>query len=374
MHVLFTIHSLSGGGAERVTITLANYWAGKGWRVTIVTMVGKDSDFYVLDDRINHIALDLVYSSSTILHSVYHNLVRVRALRAVLRSEKPDVAIAMMVTANALLALAGTGLGIELFGSERNYPPAMQIGPVWEKIRRWTYPKLSMLVAQTAKESDWFRKNTAVRNIAVIPNPVNYPIAAQAPRVSPDAELEMSGCDRTLLAVGRLVEQKGFDRLIAAFASISRKYPRWDLIILGEGHLRGALEMQALALEVSERVHMPGLVGNVGDWFESADIYVLTSRFEGFPNTLLEALAYGLPAVAIDCDVGPRDILSHSVDGLLVSQDDPEALVSALEQLMSDSEMRQRFARRAPEVLKRYSVAQIATMWEDLFRLKKDSI
>ncbi len=368
MHVLFTIHSLSGGGAERVTITLANYWAGKGWRVTIVTMVGKDSDFYVLDDRINHIALDLVYSSSTILHSVYHNLVRVRALRAVLRSEKPDVAIAMMVTANALLALAGTGLGIELFGSERNYPPAMQIGPVWEKIRRWTYPKLSMLVAQTAKESDWFRKNTAVRNIAVIPNPVNYPIAAQAPRVSPDAELEMSGCDRTLLAVGRLVEQKGFDRLIAAFASISRKYPQWDLIILGEGHLRGALEMQALALEVSERVHMPGLVGNVGDWFESADIYVLTSRFEGFPNTLLEALAYGLPAVAIDCDVGPRDILSHSVDGLLVSQDDPEALVSALEQLMCDSEMRRRFARRAPEVLKRYSLAQIATMWEDLFR------
>ena len=374
MHLLFTIHSLSGGGAERVTTTLANYWAGKGWRVTVVTIVGKDSDFYVLDDRINHIALDLVVPSSTILHSVYHNLVRVRALRAVLRSEKPDVAIAMMVTANALLALAGTGLGIELFGSERNYPPAEQIGPVWEKIRRWTYPRLSMLVAQTAECSDWLRKNTAARNIAVIPNPVNYPIAAQAPRVSPDAELEMSGCDRTLLAVGRLAEQKGFDRLIAAFASISRKYPRWDLIILGEGHLRGALEMQALALEVSERVHMPGLVGNVGDWFESADIYVLTSRFEGFPNTLLEALAYGLPAVAVDCDVGPRDILSHTVDGLLVRQDDPEALVSALEQLMSDSEMRQRFGRRAPEVLKRYSVAQIATMWEDLFRLKKDSI
>jgi glycosyltransferase involved in cell wall biosynthesis len=328
-------------------MTLANYWAGKGWRVTVVTIVGKDSDFYILDDRINHIALDLVVPSSTILHSVYHNLVRVRALRAVLRSEKPDVAIAMMVTANALLALAGTGLGIKLFGSERNYPPAMQIGPVWEKIRRWTYPKLSMLVAQTTKESDWFRK--------------------QAPRVSPDAELEMSGCDRTLLAVGRLVEQKGFDRLIAAFASISRKYPRWDLIILGEGHLRGALEMQALALEVSERVHMPGLVGNVGDWFESADIYVLTSRYEGFPNTLLEALAYGLPAVAVDCDVGPRDILSHTVDGLLVRQDDPEALVSALEQLMCDSEMRRRFRRRAPEVLKRYSVAQIATMWEDLF-------
>ena len=68
------------------------------------------------------------------------------------------------------------------------------------------------------------------------------------------------------------------------------------------------------------------------------------------------------------------DILSHAVDGLLVRQDDPEALVSALEQLMSDSEMRRRFGRRAPEVLKRYSVAQIATMWEDLFRLKKDSI
>jgi len=82
----------------------------------------------------------------------------------------------------------------------------------------------------------------------------------------------------------------------------------------------------------------------------------------------LEALAYGLPAVAIDCDAGPRDILSHTVDGLLVRQDDPEALVSALEQLMSDSEMRRRFGGRAQEVLKRYSLVQVATMWEDLFR------
>ena len=112
---------------------------------------------------------------------------------------------------------------------------------------------------------------------------------------------------------------------------------------------------------------MPGKTGNIGAWYEIADAYVLTSRYEGFGNTLVEALAYGVPAVSVDCETGPREILRHEVDGLLVPQDDPDALVSALDRLMRDDDLRASFSIRAREAVERFSVKRIAGLWEVLF-------
>ena len=125
------------------TATLANYWAGRGWRVTIVTITGRDRDFYALDDKIKRITLNLDEDSFTSVQALINHFRRVRALRAVLQDEKPDVAVAMMATANALLALAGRGLTVPTIGSERIYPRAMPLGRSWEVIRRRSYPSLS---------------------------------------------------------------------------------------------------------------------------------------------------------------------------------------------------------------------------------------
>jgi glycosyltransferase involved in cell wall biosynthesis len=176
-----------------------------------------------------------------------------------------------------------------------------------------------------------------------------------------------------LLAVGRLNAVKNFEVLTRAFSELAAKYRDWDLVILGEGPERSLLESRIRDHKLETRIVMPGIAGNVGAWFERADLYVMTSRSEGFPNALAEALAHGLPAVSFDCNTGPRDIIRHGVDGLLVPPDDSAALVDALDRVMGDADLRKQLAARAHEARDRFSVEKIAGMWEVLFRELSDT-
>lgn len=170
-----------------------------------------------------------------------------------------------------------------------------------------------------------------------------------------------------MLAVGRLTVEKGFDCLIESFSTLAEKHADWVLVILGEGPLHAELQKEVLAKGLENRVHLPGRSGNIGEWYERANLYVMSSRFEGFPNALLEAMAYGVPAVSFDCDTGPRDIIRHDVDGLLVPKGDVAGFTAALDRLMSDAVLRRRFADQALQVRARFSVEQVAGMWESSF-------
>ncbi len=368
MKLLLFIYSLSSGGAERVTATLANHWAAKGWAVTVVTVASTDRDFYALAPQVRRVELNLAVHSRHLGQAVVNNLRRVFALHRILRQEKPSVAVAMMATANVMLAIAGHLSGVPTIGSERTNPVMLPLGRFWELARRWTYPLLGCLVAQTRESAAWLQEHAPVSHIAVIPNPVLYPMIPQPPHFLPATVIAPLRGRRLLLAVGRLEEEKGLDRLLIAFSAISERHADWSLVILGQGSLRQALMEQAAELSIQDRFAMPGTVGNIGEWFEVADLYVLTSRFEGFPNTLLEALAHGLPSVAVDCETGPREIVRHEVDGLLVPQDQPEALMAALDRMMSDPALRARFSERAIEARERFSVERVAGQWEELFK------
>jgi glycosyltransferase involved in cell wall biosynthesis len=366
MHLLGVIYSLGAGGAERVIVSLANHWADRGWRVTLVTLAGCDRDFYRLHSGVRRIALGVDGESRNMAAAVAHNLRRVYALRKVLRQEQPDVAFGMMSTASCLLALAASRTGIPALGTERSWPPKMTIGRIWWWMRRITYPWLDAVVAPTAQGARWLERHAGVRRAQVIPNPVTYPVPAGEPKVSPAVIRDGSGAG-LLLAVGRLSPEKGFDRLLTAFARLAPRFPGWRLAIVGEGPLRPVLESQATALRLKERVCFPGVVGNIGDWYRSASLYVLVSHFEGFPNTLCEAMAYGLPAVSVDCATGPRDILSDGVNGLLVPQNDINALTSALARLLGDASLRRRLGAGALEVRERLALDRISGEWEKLF-------
>lgn len=368
MNILFFIHSLSNGGAERVTATLANFWVEKGWSITLVTVADIKDDFYNLDSRIERVSLGMAQNSRTPVHAVINNLRRIRELRQVLIGRRPDVAVAMMATANVTLALAARSTGVPVVGSERTYPPAMPLGLFWEWMRRKAYPWLDYLVAQTNESASWLELNAAPKHLAVIPNPLSYPLLPQDPIVNPGEIMSQLGRRKLLLAVGRLGTEKGFDRLLSAFGLLAERFPDWGLIILGTGSLQEQLVQQISDLGLEGQVAMPGAVGNVGDWYELADIYVLASRFEGFPNTLVEALAYGVPSIAVDCKTGPREILRDGVDGFLVSQDDNEALASAIEKLMRDGTRRALFAAKAIEIRERLAVERVASDWEEVFR------
>jgi glycosyltransferase involved in cell wall biosynthesis len=361
------ISSLSSGGAERVATTLANHWAEKGWEISIITLAGTERDFYTVAPNVKRVPLYLASESRGPVSGLWNNIARVRALRRVLLQEQPDIALGFMPASNILCGLACIGTGIVAIGSEHTHPPMLPLGQPWDTLRRLVYPRLATVSALTESSAEWVRDHTGATNVPVMPNPILYPIPASEPALDP-AELKARlGGDKYLLAVGRLAYEKGFDRLLLAFAQVHARYPDWRLVVLGEGPLREDLEQQRDDLGLSQVVALPGAVGNIGEWYQAGDAYVMTSRFEGFGNTLAEALAYGLPAVAVDCETGPREILRPEVDGLLVPQDDSAALVGALERLMADDSLRGRFGQRAVEARQRFAVELIAGQWGELF-------
>ncbi len=270
----------------------------------------------------------------------------------------------MMPMANVLLGLASIGLRLITIGSERSFPPALPLPGAWMTLRKWSYSRLSAVVAPTEEIRQWLLEHTTARRVEVIPNPIAWPFVPQAPMMAPTA-VGYAG-RRRLLAVGRLGEEKRFANLIEVFATLLPDFPGWELVVLGDGPQRQSLHGLIMRLGLSDVVFLPGHVGNLGDWYRSADLFALTSRFEGFPNVLLEALAHGLPAVSVDCDTGPRDIIRPGVDGMLVPPEDDVALAVALRGLMGSEDVRQHLGARAAEALDRFSLDRIVGPWERL--------
>jgi len=202
MHLLIFISSLSSGGAERVTTNIANYWAEKGWNITIVTLAGVELDFYKLNPSIHRISLCIVADSTNLLAAIKHNYLRIQALRSVLTQQQPDVALSFMTSANVLLALATRGLNIPAIGAERIHPPMAPLGMLWEWLRRRSYRYLDAVTALTTETAQWLKTNTAIQYVPVIPNAIIYPIVSYLSNVKFNLLSEHSF---NLIAVGRLV-------------------------------------------------------------------------------------------------------------------------------------------------------------------------
>lgn len=366
MKILLFTNSLGGGGTERVAATLANFWVRQGAEVTIVTINPQSEDFYVLDPAIGRISLNLSTESGNVLNAVLHNMRRVAALRRALRQIRPTVALSMMSTPNVLLALASRGIpNLCTIGSEHCYPPHAPLGLWWGVLRRRMYGRLSAVVALTNEGAQWIRTHSTARHVSVIPNAVVWPLPNNPPKIRANALCPPER--KVLLAVGRLDIVKNYGVLIRAFAALADRYGDWDLVILGEGPERPRLELAIREANLTGRIFIPGIAGNVREWYARADLYVMTSLSEGFPNALAEALSHGIPAVSFDCDTGPRDIIRHGIDGLLVPAQDCAALIAALDRVIGDSDLRQRLGARAHEARERFSIEKIAGLWTELF-------
>ena len=361
---MIVIHSLGGGGAERVAVDMCDYWLSQGCRVTLVTQSSPETDAYRVPEGVDRRVLGLAGESGGRLSAMLVNARRILRLRALIRKLKPQVVLGMMTTSSVLAVAAAQRLPCRVIASEHTHPPSQNLPAIWQKMRRWAYPKAHSVVALTAGTAEWIETNVPGCKVCVIPNAVRWPLETAEPVLPPPPK---EGRMR-LLAVGRLHEHKGFDVLLRAFAHLIDFFPHWDLVILGEGEMRESLEQQVKECGLQGRVSMPGRVGNLADWYGSSDLYVLSSRVEGLSNTLIEAMASGLPVVAFDCDTGPREIIRHDIDGVLVTPvEDDEALCAHLADLMGRPERRAGLARRAIDARDRFSTARIMAMWNQLF-------
>ncbi|MBD1896891.1 MULTISPECIES: glycosyltransferase family 4 protein [unclassified Coleofasciculus] len=359
MRLTLVIPSIFAGGAEKVMSVMANYWAAKGWKITLLTFDdGKVPPFYDLDCHVHHICLGIARESPSLLVGIWNNLKCIQVLRVAIADSQPDAVISFIDKNNILTLLATRGLHIPVVVSERIHPAMYSIGGVRGLLRQWIYPKANRVVGVTARALSYFSAQIQSRSY-VIPNPVIFINTNQ----TESAKLITKP---SLIAVGRLDSQKGFDLLLQAFALLKVCYPDWTLTILGEGALRTELEALRNQLGLSNRVHLPGRVKNIYEFLKQADIFVMSSRFEGFPNALCEAMACGLPVISTDCPSGPREIIRDGVDGILVQNGNVDALAAAMERLMSNEAERQRLASRATQVMDRFSLEKIMEMWENL--------
>jgi glycosyltransferase involved in cell wall biosynthesis len=362
MHLAFVISALESGGAQRVISVLADHWAGRGRRVTLITLAAPETDAYRLSPRVARAGLGLMGEPAHALEGALLNHRRWRGLRRAIRAAAPDAVIGFVAETNVLALAAGLGLGIPVIVSERVDPRHYPIGPLRAFLRRRLYPRAGAVVVQTEAVARWMGEAIPRARVRVIPNPALPPADGGTPAAAAQAGSPDGG--GVVVGLGRLTRQKGFDILLEAFARCAPRHPGWSLLIIGEGEERRRLEDRIDALGLDGRARLAGHVERPGGMLRGASIFALPSRFEGFPNSLLEAMACGLPAVAVDCPSGPAEIIRHDRDGLLVPPEDPGALAAALDRLMSSPAERRRLGSEAAGVVERFGLERVAGMWE----------
>lgn len=350
LRIVCVIHSLAGGGAERVMAGLTSRLAARGHQVRLVTLDDGRDDRHDVDPAVERVCLDVMGDSPGKFTAIRNNRARLAALRAAIRSYAPQVVLSFCDSTNVLTLLAATGLGVPVVVSERSDPSEHAMSPLWSRLRRWTYRRAARLVAL----SDTSARSMAAWNrrpVAVIPSAVEAPEETDA-NPDPAERRSPSGSGRkTILGVGRLAKEKGFDRLIDAFTQLAGEFPDWRLRIAGEGPQRPRLEAMIAASGCAERIQLLGWQRPITPLYRAADLFVLPSRYEGFPSALLEAMACSVASVAVDCESGPREIIRNGVDGVLTSA---EALPAEMRRLMQDQPLREQLAQRAAGVVDRF--------------------
>lgn len=358
MNLTLVISSLECGGAERVMARMANYWAARGHRVHLLTLAAGDP-FYDLDPRIRHQRLGLTGRSANALEGLRRNIRRMMALRCAICQSRPDVVVSFMDRMNVLTLLATRRLGIPIVVSERTDVPSQNLGAAWTSLRCLAYRHADALVFPSASARSRAVSVEAPR-VRVIPNPVAFPENGALRNVGTEASKPV------VVGMGRFTEEKGFDQLLDAFARVAHRHPNWSLRVFGDGPLRQNLWAQAASAGLSSRITFPGRASDPSRAFEQADLFVLPSRFEGFPNVLCEAMAWGVPVVSFDCPSGPAEIVRDGIDGVLVPAGDVKALAEALDRLMHDPAERARLAHRSPEVVLRFGVEKVMGIWNSV--------
>ena len=353
--VALVIADMAAGGAQRVVANLANAWTERGRPVTLVTLDDGDSAF-PLDPRIEHRSLGLQKDSAGLLQALMSTWQRVRALRRALRSCAAGSAIGFVGATNVLLVLAAFGLPIRVVISERNDPARQSLGQPWDFLRRLTYRWADAVTANSAGAVDTLAAWVPRHKLRLILNPL-----------VPDAGAPEGFAAPTLLAIGRLHRQKGFDLLLDAFAASAFLCQGGRLMIVGRGPQGDALAAQARSLGIGDSVDWRARSENPFPLYAGAQALVLPSRFEGTPNVLLEALASGCPAIVTDTAGAAPDLIGRAEEaGLIVPGEDKEALAAAIDRLTGDETLRANLSAAGPARVEEFSLDRVLPAWEAL--------
>jgi len=371
MRITLVIGGLGGGGAERVCINLANCWVERGHHVTLLTVYHTATPAYAIDSRVLRRSLDWPRLprkeelNPAAIESIQRGLqkpgceqqlAREITYFAVLRhrilAQKPDVVVSHMDITNLHVLVAMHETDVPVIACEHTDATRVSIG-WWQTVRAPLLPRARFIVTPHAESAGWFSKYDV--QVVRISNPLIPPR---------EMSFEHNGHRRRLVSLSRLSADKRPDLSVYAFASIAENFPAWDFEIYGDGPMRTTVAniIERLA---PGRIHLRGFTKNPYDVLRGADLFVSTSWVEGFGNSIWEAMACGVPVVATEAGTTIRSLVRDRIDGM-ISNDTIPALARDMATLMHDDQKRAAMAKRAGEVVDRFSLEESLSAWDKL--------
>jgi len=370
------------GGADRVIADKAGYLAEKcGYEVYVVTAHQNGKPFFFpMSSKVKHIDLDVNFNeqyehSFFVRGFIYLKLLRVykKRLSALLMDIKADFALtAISRDIDFLFTIKDGSIKIAESHVPKKFARNLHlmqrrgflyriVGKIWTKRLERSAKKFDAFVVLTQKDADdW----SSIRHCTVIPNPLPF---------YPE---KVSTCkEKLIISVGRLYEEKGYDRLIEAWAIAAPKHKGWKLYIYGNGELGDFLNGLILEKGISDSFFIVDPVNNIVNKYIESSFYVMSSRFEGFGMVLIEAMACGLPVISFNCPVGPANIIKDNEDGFLVEDGNIQQFAEKICLLIENEELRIKMGKNARENVKRYNQENIMKKWISLFEsFKKTSL
>ena len=314
--IMFYINAIHDGGAERVMVNLAKYFSENGYDTTLVTSF-RDTWEYPLAPTVRRLTLEETEIKQS---RIKRNLGRIKKLRTLCRSEKPDILVSFMEEPNFRAILATRGLPVKTLVSVRNDPNKEYAGKLGAFVGKVLLPMADGCVFQTKEAQEWFPQKLQKKS-RIIYNAVKEEFY----------HIERKPNRGEIVTCGRLTEQKNHAMLISAFAEVVKQYPYATLKIYGEGALREKLQNQIDSLNLNEKVFLMGATNDVAKALQTADLFVLSSDYEGMPNALMEAMAAGVPCISTDCPCGgPRELFGEDSFDKLVQCGDVDQLAEVI--------------------------------------------
>jgi GalNAc-alpha-(1->4)-GalNAc-alpha-(1->3)-diNAcBac-PP-undecaprenol alpha-1,4-N-acetyl-D-galactosaminyltransferase len=336
-NIVIVMPTLSSGGAERVISIICNNWIKKGYKINLI-LWNIENQFYTINENVNIIDLNFRYKNK--IERFYKQLKVIYLLRKHLKNIKPKFILSFLPLNNIVTLISSLFLKIDVIVSERNNPKELNIDLSSKLffLRKFLYKNFAKgIISQTLLAKKLISKEFPNIRVTAIPNPIK------------NLDIKRNHIERNLLLnIGRLHPQKGQLDLIDIVSQLKTK--DFKLVILGEGTLREELENKIKLLKLENKVLLKGAVNNIDEWFEKASIFLFSSKNEGFPNALAEAMISGIPSISYDCETGPNELIDNNLNGFLIKLNDKENFTKKIDLLLEEEELRNKFATESKKL------------------------
>lgn len=352
--IVFYTGNLGKGGAQRVIINLADSLAKKGYPVTIVTIYSIENE-YPLPKNVKRVYSDITGEEIS-PNRIKNFIARLQKLRRIWKEEEAGVIVSFIGKNNFMALFTSMGLNIPVITSVRGEPTEEYYTPILRFLSKTFMGLSSGIILQTPDAREYFPKWMQKKSI-ILDNPLNPEFID---------EYYTGERKKEIVSVGRLDSNKNQKLIIDAFLKIAGDFPDVNLILYGNGEDKEMLTEYVQKSSYADRIFFPGLIPDVKEKIQKAKIFVLSSKTEGMPNSLLEAMALGIPSISTDCPCGgPRMLMEGKENGILVPVGEVEPMAEAMRKLLSDEELWKKYSENSYKLSQELHPDKVNGKWEE---------